>query len=164
MGNHISVNFARIYLIYPRQKRCHPSIITRSAQLCSRDLLTANELIKVDQKLVSELVQNIISWARNLLCHPNYWSSSFCRLDVLLRMHPRPKESYGLMAYLLGLYSNSVEFSNLENDDNVHLRWIIKSGNFKSETDLCSFFFFFFFFFLFLLIFALQTYIKCLQY
>ena len=35
---------------------CHPSIITRSAQLCSRDLLTEDELIKVDQKLVSDLV------------------------------------------------------------------------------------------------------------
>ena len=95
---------------------CHPSIITRLPQLCSRDLLTTDELIKVDQKLVSEFVQKIISLARNLLCHPNYWSSSFFRLDVLLRMRPRPKESYGLMAYLLGLYSNSVEFSNSGTD------------------------------------------------
>ena len=42
------------------------------------------------------------------------------------------------MAYLLGLYSNLAEFYNLEYNDIVHLRWIIKSGNFKSETDLSS--------------------------
>ena len=63
----MSVNLARIYPTYlPKAKTLIFYVSPKHnnstrAQLCSRDLLTADELIKVDQKLVSELVQKIIS-------------------------------------------------------------------------------------------------------